>query len=69
MTVMTKRTAKMLVAKAELIGSKLPEEAQKLLDTYCDPNVPQDQKDNALQAVDSLIKKYEERIETKTSVR
>ena len=69
MTVLTKRTAKMLVAKAELIGSKLPEEAQKLLDTYCDPRVPQAQKDNALQEIDELIKKYEERIETSRSVR
>lgn len=61
----TKSTVKMLCVKSGIINDELPKEAQKLLETYNDPNVSPEQKKVAEVELDKAIKKLEERVTTR----
>lgn len=61
MTFLTKRTAKLLCARAGIANKEIPLEAQRILDLHNDPNVSQQEKDRAMQALDDKIRDLEER--------
>ncbi len=61
MTVLTKKTAKMLCVQSALTRSKLPIEAQRLMDLYDDPEVSPEQKKIVKIRLDEYIEKIEKR--------
>lgn len=65
MTVLTRKTAKMLCVQSALTRSKLPEEAQKLMDLFNDPSVSQEQKQIVKARLDEYIEKIEKRATTR----
>ena len=69
MTVLTKRTAKFLCARSGIARTEMTEEAQKLFDLCNDPHVAPEQKQVAIQQLDELIRRLEERVQTRRLVR
>jgi hypothetical protein len=66
MSAKTKSTVKMLCVRSDSVMRKeLPQEAQKLLDTYNDPAVPPEQKAIARRALDEAIRDLENRVTTR----
>jgi hypothetical protein len=66
MTSKTKSTVKMLCVRSDAVMRKeLPEEAQKLLDLYNDPNVAPEQKTVVRAELDKAIRELEERVTTR----
>lgn len=66
MTSKTKSTVKMLCVRSDTVMRKeLPEEAQKLLDLYNDPNVAPEQKTVVRAELDKAIRELEERVTTR----
>lgn len=62
----TKSTVKMLCVRSNAVMRKdLPEEAQKLLDLYNDPDVSPEQKANAKIELDRAIAALEARVTTR----
>lgn len=62
---MTPRTTvKMLAVKTAIARQEIPEEAQKLLDLYNDPDVTPEQKKVAKAELDEMIRKLEDRVST-----
>jgi len=62
----TKSTVKMLCVRSDAVMKKeLPEEAQKLLDLYNDPNVSPEQKRIVKAELDRAIQELEERVTTR----
>ena len=57
-------TVKMLAIRTAIARQEIPEEAQRLLDLYNDPNVTPEQKEVAKRELDSLIQKLENRVST-----
>ncbi len=60
----SRSTVKMLCAKATIMNQELPEEAQKLLELYDDPDVPPEQKQIVKRELDDLIQRLEDRVAT-----
>lgn len=66
MSARSKSTVKMLcVRSAAVMRKELPEEAQKLLDLYNDPNVAPEQKKIVKTELDRAIKDLEDRVTTR----
>ncbi len=62
---MTPRTTvKMLAVRTAIARQEIPEEAQKLLDLYNDPDVTPEQKKVAKAELDDMIRKLEDRVST-----
>jgi hypothetical protein len=62
----SKSTVKMLCVRSDaLMRKELPEEAQKLLDLYNDPNVSPEQKQVARIELDKAIRELEDRVTTR----
>lgn len=62
----TKSTVKMLCVRSDAVMRKeLPEEAQKLLDLFNDPNVAPEQKKIVKAELDRAIEELEERVTTR----
>lgn len=66
---MPSTTVKMLAVRSAIARQEIPEEAQKLLDLYNDPNVTPEQKDIAKRELDDMIRKLEERVGTNRRLR
>lgn len=62
-------TVKMLAVRTAIARQEIPEEAQKLLDLYNDPNVTPEQKEIARRELDDMIRKLEERVDTNRHLR
>ena len=62
-------TVKMLAIRSAIARQEIPEEAQKLLDLYNDPDVSPEQKKIAKSQLDDMIKKLEERVDTGRKLR
>lgn len=69
MTMLTKRTVKMMAATVEVAKTELPIEAQKLREVYKDPEVSQEAKAFAIKEVDRLIDRLEKKVETERTTR
>lgn len=69
MTVKTKSTIKMLCVRSGIVNQELPQEAQRLMELYNDPNVSPEQKEIARRELDEAIRKMEERVETARHIR
>lgn len=65
MTVLTKTTLKMLCVRANLGRTEILEEAQKLLETYEDPNVSPEEREKVRIALEAKIKEIEDRVTTR----
>lgn len=66
----TKSTVKMLCIKSEItLRKEIPEEAQRLLDLYNDPDVAPEQKVIVKAELDAAIQKLENRVETNRRLR
>ena len=65
MTERTKSTVKLLCARAGIARKEIPEEAQKLLDLFNDPDVSPEQKVIVKAELDKAIKKLEEKVTTR----
>jgi hypothetical protein len=66
MSARTKSTVKMLCVRSDAVMRKeLPEEAQKLLDLYNDPDVAPEQKAIVKLELDKAIRELEERVTTR----
>ena len=67
---MTPRTTvEMLAVRTAIARQEIPEEAQKLLDLYNDPDVTPEQKKVAKSQLDDMIRKLEDRVETNRHLR
>lgn len=64
-----KTTVKMLTVRTAIARKEIPEEAQKLLDLYNDPDVTLEQKEVAKRELDEMIRKLEERVDTNRRLR
>ena len=62
-------TVKMLAVRSAIARQEIPEEAQKLLDLYNDPDVSPEQKRVVKSKLDDMIKKLEERVDTSRRLR
>ena len=62
-------TVKMLAIRSAIARQEIPEEAQKLLDLYNDPDVSPEQKRIARSKIDDMIKELEERVDTGRKLR
>lgn len=62
-------TVKMLAVRSAIARQEIPEEAQKLLDLYNDPDVSPEQKRIARSKLDDMIKELEERVDTSRKLR
>ena len=69
MTVLTRKTAKLLCARSGIARTEMTEEAQKLFDLCNDPHVAPEQKEIAIRELDELIRRLEARSETTRRVR
>lgn len=69
MSVLTKRTAKMLCSRAGIARTELTEEAQKLYDLYNDPQVGPEQKEIVKHQLDEAILRMEEKVATTRRVK
>jgi hypothetical protein len=69
MTVLTKKTAKLLCARSGIARTEMTEEAQKLFALCNDPNVAPEQKEVAIRELDELIRRLEEKVQTTRRVR
>jgi hypothetical protein len=69
MTVLTKKTVKLLCARSGIARSEMTEEAQKLYDLSLDPNVAPEQKQVVIQQLDELIQRLEDKVQTSRRVR
>jgi len=65
MGILTKRTARMLCFNSAISRQELGVEAQKLVELAEDPNIPDVQKEEALQKLDALIARLEKKSETR----
>jgi hypothetical protein len=65
MSILTKRTARMLCIKSAISRRELGEEAQKLVELAEDPSIPDAQKAEALRNLDLLIDRLEKKVETR----
>lgn len=65
MTLLTKTTLKMLCVKVGIGRTEILEEAQKLLETYEDPNVSPEERERVKIQLDKKIKEIEERVTTR----
>jgi hypothetical protein len=65
MSLLTRKTAQLLCARAGIARKELTEEAQKLYDLYEDPAVNAEQKAVVKVQLDDLIKRLEERVTTR----
>jgi hypothetical protein len=63
--ILTKKTAKLMCARAGIARLELTVEAQKLFDLYNDPNVCVEQKEVAKRELDSMIRELEEKVATR----
>lgn len=64
-----KTTVKMLCARANIARREIPVEAQKLLELYEDPSIPQEKKEQVKRQLDAMISKMEDRAETSRRLR
>jgi hypothetical protein len=62
-------TVKMLAVRSAIARQEIPEEAQKLLDLYNDPDVTPEQKKIVKSKLDDMIQKLEERVVTSRRLR
>ena len=67
--ILTKKTAKMLCARADIASEKIPVEANKLLEVYNDPSVSPAEKESARKELDLHIAKLEKKAETTRTTR
>lgn len=65
MSARSKSTLKMICVRASIVNKELPQEAQKLLDLYNDPDVAPEQKRIVKSELDEAIRKLEERVTTR----
>jgi hypothetical protein len=64
-TVLSKKTVKLLTARAGIASREIPVEAQKILELHEDPNVSPATKELAMRAIDEKIKDIEEKQTTR----
>jgi hypothetical protein len=57
-------TVKMLAVRSAIARQEIPEEAQKLLDLYNDPDVTPEQKKIVKSKLDEMIQNLEARVDT-----
>lgn len=69
MSILTRKTARMLVARSAIAMTDLLVEAQKLTELCQDPKVPAEQKAIAMAELDDLIERLEKRTETARRLR
>jgi hypothetical protein len=62
-------TVRMLAVRSAIARQEIPEEAQKLLDLYNDPDVTPEQKKIAKTQLDEMIRNYEDRVGTNRRLR
>lgn len=62
-------TVKMLAVRSAIARQEIPEEAQKLLDLYNDPDVTPEQKRIVKSKLDDMIQKLEAKITTSRRLR
>jgi hypothetical protein len=61
---LTRKTAKMLTARAGAVREELTIEAQRLLDLYNDPGVSPEAKAKAKKELETMVSDLEKRVET-----
>lgn len=69
MSMLTKKTAKLLCFKSAIAKKELGEEAQKLVELAEDPTIPDDQKRDAIKKLDLLIERLQKKVETEKVLR
>jgi hypothetical protein len=65
MSARTKTTLKMICVREAIVNQELPEEAQRLLDAYNDPDVSPEQKKIAKAELDKAIEALEAKVTTR----
>lgn len=65
MSARTRSTLKMLCVRQAIVNQELPEEAQRLLDVYNDPDVSPEQKQIAKAELDKAIEALEAKVTTR----
>ncbi len=65
MSARTKTTLKMICVRQAIVNQELPEEAQRLLDVYNDPDVAPEQKRIAKAELDKAIDALEAKVTTR----
>lgn len=69
MITLSKKTAKLLCARAGVLRADLTVEAQKLYDAYNDPKVSPEQKEIVKAQLDEMIRHLEEKVQTTRRLR